>query len=61
MRTPLAIFGLVFGVFLILDGAFGWGFATIVRPAPKTEIRVSEVIIGIIFVVLAILTLAGVI
>ena len=53
------IFGLLFGVFLILDGFFGWGIVATVRPASKTEIRVSEVIIGLISIVLAILGLTG--
>jgi hypothetical protein len=61
MSTALSIFGAAFGSFLVLDGAFGWGFAKVVRPAPKIEVRVSEIIIGILFVVLAILTLTGVI
>jgi hypothetical protein len=55
----LSIFGLVFGAFLILDGAFGWGLVSLIRPAPRTEVRVSEIVIGAIFVVLAILKLAG--
>ncbi len=60
MRTGLAIFGLVFGVLLILDGIFEFGLVQIIRPASKTEIKVSEIIIGLIFIVLAALTLAGV-
>jgi hypothetical protein len=55
----LNVFGLVFGGFLILDGIAGWGLVATVRPASKTEIRVSEVIIGGIFIVLAILRFAG--
>ena len=61
MSTALSIFGAVFGGFLTLDGAFGWGFARIVRPAPPKEVRITEVIIGILFVVLAVLTLTGII
>lgn len=56
----LNAFGLLFGGLLIADGAAGWGLVATVRPASKTEIRVSEVIIGGIFVVLAILRFAGV-
>ena len=55
----LNIFGLIFGVFLILDGAFGWGLVATIRPASKTEIRVSEIIIGAIFILLAILRFTG--
>ncbi|MGG6295135.1 hypothetical protein ACQ4M4_12145 [Leptolyngbya sp. AN02str] len=61
MTPGLAIFGLVFGIALILDGIFEWGLVRIIRPASKTEIKVSEIVIGVIFVVLAILVLAGVI
>jgi len=57
----LAIFGLLFGVYLILEGIFYFGLVKIVRPASTTEIRVSCFIIGAIFVVLAILTFTGVI
>jgi hypothetical protein len=60
MRTGLAIFGLAFGVLLMLDGIFEWGLVRIIRPASKTEIKISEIVIGVLFVVLAILTLAGV-
>ena len=55
----LAIFGLLFGVYLILEGIFYFGLVKIVRPAPTTEIRVSCFIIGLIFVVLAILIFSG--
>lgn len=55
----LAIFGLLFGVYLILEGIFYFGLVKIVRPASTTEIRVSCFIIGLIFVVLAILIFAG--
>lgn len=61
MTIGLAVFGLVFGVVLILDGIFNWGLVKIIRPASTTEIRVSEIIIGSIFVVLAVLKFAGVI
>ena len=61
MRTALAIFGLLFGLVVLLDGIFMFGIVAIVRPASKTEIRVSEIIIGLLLMVLAILTLAGVI
>ncbi len=61
MRTGLAIFGLAFGVLLVLDGIFEWGLVRIIRPASKTEIKISEIVIGLLFIVLAILTLAGVI
>lgn len=61
LKTGLAIFGLVFGVVLALAGIFGWKIIGQDRPAPRTEVRVSAVIIGVIFVVLAILTLTGVI
>jgi hypothetical protein len=57
----LAIFGLLFGIYLILEGIFYFGLVKIVRPASTTEIRVSCAIIGLIFVVLAILTFARVI
>lgn len=57
----LAIFGLLFGLYLILEGIFYFGLVKIVRPAPTTEIRVSCFIIGVIFVVLAILTFSEVI
>ena len=57
----LAIFGLLFGIYLILEGIFYFGLVKIVRPAPTTEIRASCIIIGLIFVVLAILTFSGVI
>lgn len=55
----LAIFGLLFGVYLILEGIFYFGLVKIVRPASTTEIRVSCFIIGLIFVVLAILIFSG--
>jgi len=57
----LAIFGLLFGIYLILEGIFYFGLVKIVRPASTTEIRVSCFIIGLIFIVLAILIFAGVI
>jgi hypothetical protein len=57
----LAIFGLLFGIYLILEGIFYFGLVKIVRPASTTEIRVSCFIIGAIFVVLAILIFARVI
>jgi hypothetical protein len=57
----LAIFGLLFGIYLILEGIFYFGLVKIVRPASTTEIRVSCFIIGIIFIVLACLTFARVI
>ena len=60
MNYILAIFGLVFGVLLILDGIFEWGLVRIIRPASKTEIKISEIIIGVIFIALAILVFAGV-
>ena len=59
--TILAIFGLLFGVYLILEAIFYFGLVKIVRPASTTEIRVSCGIIGAIFIVLAILTFARVI
>ncbi|HEV2914222.1 MAG TPA: hypothetical protein VGX92_13160 [Pyrinomonadaceae bacterium] len=55
------VIGLLFGIYLILEGIFYFGLVKIVRPAPTTEIRVSCIIIGLIFVVLAILIFAGVI
>jgi hypothetical protein len=64
MKIALAVFGLVFGVVLILDGAFGWGLAKVIPEAPgsrnRTYVRISEVIIGANFILLAILTLSGV-
>lgn len=57
----LAVFGLLFGLYLILEGIFYFGLVKIVRPASTTEIRVSCFIIGLIFVVLAILIFARVI
>lgn len=57
----LAIFGLLFGVYLILEGIFYFGLVKIVRPASTTEIRVSCIIIGLLFAVLAVLIFAGVI
>jgi hypothetical protein len=57
----LAIFGLLFGIYLMLEGIFYFGLVKIVRPASTTEIRVSCFIIGLIFVVLAILIFARVI
>lgn len=57
----LEIFGLLFGVLLVLDGIFEWGLARVVRPTSRTELRVSEVVIGLILIVLAILLLVGVI
>jgi uncharacterized membrane protein len=60
MKTGLAIFGLVFGLLVLLDGIFEFGLIQIVRPASKTEIKVSEIIIGLLLIVLAILTLVGV-
>lgn len=65
MNTFLPVFGLIFGVVLILDGIFGWGLARVIPGAPgsnnRTYVRICEGIFGLIFVVLAILTLAGVI
>lgn len=57
----LSIFGLLFGIYLILEGIFYFGLVKIVRPASTTEIRVSCFIIGVIFIVLAILTFTRVI
>jgi cytochrome c oxidase assembly factor CtaG len=57
----LSIFGLLFGIYLILEGIFYFGLVKIVRPASTTEIRVSCFIIGLIFIVLAILTFMRVI
>jgi len=57
----LKIFGLVFGSLLILDGALNWGLVATVRPASRTEIRVSEMVIGALFAVLALLLFFGVI
>jgi hypothetical protein len=57
----LAIFGLLFGVYLILEAIFYFGLVKIVRPASTTEIRVSCGIIGAIFILLAILIFVGVI
>lgn len=57
----LSIFGLLFGIYLILEGIFYFGLVKIVRPASTTEIRVSCFIIGLIFIVLAILTFTRVI
>jgi hypothetical protein len=57
----LQIFGLLFGVLLILDGALNWGLVATVRPASRTEIRVSEAVIGAIFVVVALLLFLGII
>jgi hypothetical protein len=58
--TSLEIFGLVVGVFLIADGALNWGLVATIRPASRAEIRGSEIVIGAIFVLVAILLLAGV-
>ena len=64
MTTALAVFGLLFGLLLVLDGIFGWGLAKVIPQAPgssnRTYVRVSEVIVGGIFIVLAVLTLTGV-
>jgi hypothetical protein len=64
MNIFLPVFGLVFGVVLILDGIFGWGLVKIIPGSPGSSnlvyVRISEGIIGVIFVVLAILSLAGV-
>ena len=57
----LAVFGLLFGLYLIAEAIWWFGLVRIVRPAPLTEIRISCAIIGGIFIVLAILTLAKVI
>jgi hypothetical protein len=57
----LQIFGLLFGALLMLDGALNWGLVATVRPASRTEIRVSETVIGALFVVLAVLLFLGVI
>jgi hypothetical protein len=57
----LAIFGLLFGVYLILEAIFYFGLVKIVRPASTTEIRVSCGIIGAIFIRLAILIFVRVI
>jgi hypothetical protein len=60
MNYGLAVFGMFFGVLSILDGIFEWGLVRIIRPASKTEIKISEIIIGLIFIALAILVFAGV-
>ena len=64
MKTALAVFGLLFGILLILDGIFGWGLAKVIPQAPgssnKSYVRIAEVVVGGIFVLLAILTLTGV-
>lgn len=57
----LAVFGLIFGLYLIAEAIWWFGLVRLVRPAPVTEVRVSCAVIGIIFIVLAILTLTGVI
>ncbi|HEY2971400.1 MAG TPA: hypothetical protein VGJ48_02710 [Pyrinomonadaceae bacterium] len=57
----LAIFGLLFGIYLILEAIFYFGLVKIVRPASTTEIRVSCGIIGAIFILLAILIFVRVI
>ena len=36
------IFGLLFGVFLIFDGLFGWGIVATVRPPPKRRYEYPE-------------------
>ena len=63
MNTALPIFGLVFGIVLALDGIFGWGLARVIPEAPGSSnrgyVRTAEVIIGALFVVLAILKLTG--
>ncbi len=58
MRNGLAIFGLLFGLVVVLDGIFEFGIVQIVRPASKTEIKVSEIVIGLLLMILAVLTLA---
>lgn len=57
----LEIFGLLVGALLVLDGALNWGVVASVRPASRTEIRVSEAVIGAIFILLAVLLLFGII
>ena len=63
MKIALAVFGLVFGLVLVLDGFFGWGLAKVFPEAPsssnRTYVRISEVIVGGIFILLAALTLTG--
>jgi len=63
--TGLQIFGLIFGVVLILDGIAGWGLVRVISGSPgssnRTYVRISEVIVGVIFIALAILGLVNVI
>jgi hypothetical protein len=61
--TPLEIFGFFFGVLLILDGAFGWGLVRVIPGAPgsssRAYVRASEIIVGAIFVVIAVIGLTS--
>ncbi|MBK8906963.1 MAG: hypothetical protein IPM60_03395 [Rhodospirillales bacterium] len=59
----LPIIGLIFGALLILDGIFGWGLVRVVPGAPgsknRTYVRISEAIVGVIFIVLAVIELSA--
>jgi hypothetical protein len=68
MRTGLAIFGLVLGVVLLLAGIFNWriipwpsSYPSVGGPAkPMTPyVRITAMIIGVLFIVLAALTFTG--
>lgn len=59
MRNALAIFGLLFGVAVILASIFKPAILGTVRPANQQYVRISGIVVGALFVVLAIMTLAG--
>lgn len=54
-----AIFGLAIGVALILASIFKPAMLNVVQATSEQYVRLSGIIIGALFVVLAILTLSG--
>lgn len=67
MKVALAIFGLLIGVFLVLDAAFNWGIVRKIwigfqpgNPPGGTTERAGQGVAGGIFTVLAVLTFVGV-
>lgn len=57
----LPFYGFGFGILLILDAIFFWRIFVVVRDTTKTEYRVACGIIGVIFIVLAVLEITKVI
>ncbi len=59
MKNGLAIFGMLIGVLSILAGIFKPALMQTMQAVDEQTLRISEIVIGAILVVLAILTLTG--